>query len=228
MPAYNEAGNIAAAIDEVVTCVFGTVADAELIVVDDGSRDATAAIAAARAAQDARIRVLRQNNHGHGPALLAGVRAACGDYCLLLDSDRQIALHLFADSWRLAAPHLSVLGVREPRADPPHRRVLSMLLRRVLWMIGVRAADANAPYKLVPRPVLLAAMAIMPPAPRIPSILLTVYLHRRGLPFVEQRVPHCARREGTTTLHAWRLARLCRHAFGELVQFRRALGRLAS
>lgn len=64
-------------------------ADFELIVVDDGSSDATPALLAAIA--DPRLRVLRQPPRGIGAAMNAGLRAARGDYVARLDSD---------DAWR--------------------------------------------------------------------------------------------------------------------------------
>ncbi len=226
MPAYNEAANVEGAIDDVVAHVFAVVPDAELVVVDDGSRDATRALASACADRDRRIRVVSQPNAGHGPALVRGLRDARGDYCLLLDSDRQIGLTEFAETWRLAQGCDAVLGVRRQRDDPRHRLLLTAALRTLLKRgLGVDAADANVPYKLVRRAVVAAALDTMPRAPRIPSILLTVYLSRRRVPTVQQPVPHYARRGGETTLRYLRLARFCRAATGELLEFHRDLDR---
>lgn len=226
MPAYNEAANIEGAIGDVVAHVFAVVADAELVVVDDGSRDRTRAIAAACAARDPRIRVVSQANAGHGPALVHGLREARGDYCLLLDSDRQIGLTEFAETWRLGRDCDAVLGVRRNRDDPRHRLVLTAALRAFLRQgLGVDAVDANVPYKLVRRVVVRAALDAMPREPRVPSILLTVYLSRLGVPTVQQPVPHFARSGGVTTLRYLRLARFCRAATGELLRFHRHLDR---
>jgi glycosyltransferase involved in cell wall biosynthesis len=226
MPAYNEADNIEAAVADVVANVFRVVPDAELLVVDDGSRDATGAIATACSVREPRIRVIPQANAGHGPALVHGMRAARGDYCLLLDSDRQIGLQEFDETWRLREHNDAVLGVRRNRADPRHRLVLSAMLRGgMAAVLGIRSSDPNVPYKLVRRECALEAIRAMPAQPRIPSILLTVYLNRRGLAVVEQGVPHFARTAGETTLKFMRLARFCRAALGELWRFHRALGR---
>lgn len=226
MPAYNEAANIEGAIDDVVSHVFAVVPDAELVVVDDGSRDDTRAIATACADRDRRIRVVSQPNAGHGPALVRGLRAARGDYCLLLDSDRQIGLTEFAETWRLAHACDAVLGVRRNRDDPRHRLLLTVALRAFLRRgLGVDAVDANVPYKLVRRAVVGAALDAMPLEPQVPSILLTVYLSRRRVPTVQQPVPHFARRGGVTTLRYLRLARFCRAATGEVLHFHRHLDR---
>jgi CDP-glycerol glycerophosphotransferase len=61
--------------------------DFEVICVDDGSRDDGAAVAAARAAADGRIRLIRQANLGVGQARNAGVRQASGRYLAFVDGD---------------------------------------------------------------------------------------------------------------------------------------------
>ena len=224
MPAYNEEDNMAGAIDDVLRHVFSVVPRSEFIVVDDGSRDATARIASSLGAADPRIRVLSQPNAGHGPALVNGIRSARGTFCLLLDSDRQIDLQDFAQTWHLGETHDAVIGVRRHRQDPTHRLILTRSLRTALHtLLRVRAADANAPYKLIRREVALAALASMPPAPRIPSVLLTVYLSRRAHRVTEQPVTHFARTAGQPSLRLRRLAVFCRGALSELMRFHRAL-----
>lgn len=224
MPAYNEADNIGAAIEDVISQVFAVVPSAELVIVDDGSRDATGAVAQRIAEQDSRVRVIKQANAGHGPALVRGIREARGDWCLLLDSDRQIGLQDFAATWQLARQHDAVLGVRRRRHDPRHRLILSRMLRGALgWLLGVRSTDANVPYKLLPRALALEAVAAMPPQPRIPSVLLTVYLHHRGVRIAEQDVQHFARSAGEPSLRLRRLIVFCRAALRELMRFHRSL-----
>lgn len=78
--AYNEAGRIG----RVLQCVTGHPLLDEVIVVDDGSTDATAEHA--RAFAGARLITLPQNG-GKTQALVQGVSAACGDHLLLLDAD---------------------------------------------------------------------------------------------------------------------------------------------
>lgn len=163
---------------------------------------------------------MRQRNGGHGPVLVRGIREARGDFCLLLDSDRQIELERLVETWFLRGAHDAVIGVRRRREDPVHRLVLREALRLAC---GMRAADANAPYKLVRRTVLLEALATMPAQPRIPSVLLTVYLRRRGARIAEQAVPHRRRVAGEPSLRLGRLVRFCARATTELTRFRLGL-----
>ena len=83
IPVWNRADEIAVAIDSVIA---QTLADWELIVVDDGSTDDLAAVLA-RYAGDRRISVVRVTHGGVGKARNAGIRHARGQYLAWLDSD---------------------------------------------------------------------------------------------------------------------------------------------
>jgi hypothetical protein len=61
--------------------------------------------------------------------------------------------------------------------------------------------------------------------PRIPSVLLTVYLQRCGHRAVEQPVLHFARRAGQPSLRPLRLVSFCLAALAELLRFQRTLAR---
>lgn len=84
MPAYNIAPYIGAAIASVCAQTRG---DLELLVIDDGSRDSTAAIAADCAARDGRIRLLRKSNGGISSARNLGLREATAPFIAILDGD---------------------------------------------------------------------------------------------------------------------------------------------
>ncbi len=84
IPCYNAA----AYLEQAVASVLGqTLADLELIVVDDGSRDAGPEILARLAQEDNRLRLLRQDNRGPYPARNLGLRHARGKYVAFLDAD---------------------------------------------------------------------------------------------------------------------------------------------
>ncbi len=92
LPAFNEAE----AIGTVVRDLAASARWHEILVIDDGSTDGTAEAAAAAGA-----RVIRQPyNKGNGAAVKAGIRAATGDYLLIVDGDGQ---HQPADAVRLTA-----------------------------------------------------------------------------------------------------------------------------
>lgn len=85
MPAYNAAATIAASMQSVLGQRHD---DVELLVVDDGSRDATPEIVAAIAETDRRVvPIAMAANGGVAAARNAGIEAATGDYMAFLDSD---------------------------------------------------------------------------------------------------------------------------------------------
>ncbi|MCI2956859.1 glycosyltransferase family 2 protein [Agromyces atrinae] len=86
VPAYNADRYLHRALSPFARALTGT--DVEVIVVDDGSTDATATIAAEYAARYPTVfRVVTQANAGHGGAINAGIAAATGTYLKVLDAD---------------------------------------------------------------------------------------------------------------------------------------------
>jgi len=84
VPAYNAQSTLAETLDAIVRQTLG---DWECVVVDDGSTDATRAIAVAYAGADTRIRVLHQNNKGSAGAYNTGVSAALGEFVVICSAD---------------------------------------------------------------------------------------------------------------------------------------------
>lgn len=85
-----------------------TFSDFEVLCVNDGSRDDSAAILADYAARDARIRVITQENKGVSAARNAALRQARGDYITFLDSD---------DMWHPRYLERMITTLRETQAD---------------------------------------------------------------------------------------------------------------
>lgn len=84
VPIYNTETYLDKCLDSVIGQSYD---DYEVVCVDDGSTDGSADILQRYAAQEPRIRIIRQENHGIGSARNTGLRAAKGDYILFLDSD---------------------------------------------------------------------------------------------------------------------------------------------
>ncbi|MDX6729497.1 MAG: hypothetical protein QOK49_4302 [Baekduia sp.] len=153
LPCHDEEGNVLLAIDE-ATAAAQRVADAhEILVVDDGSSDATRALALERAAADPRVRVLvHEHNRGYGAALRTGFAAARLEWIFLTDADRQFDLGELDRALPAAMSCDIVAGFRIRRADPPHRR-----LNAAAWNALVRRSfalpvrDVDCAFKLMRR-----------------------------------------------------------------------------
>jgi glycosyltransferase involved in cell wall biosynthesis len=202
-PAHDEEANLEALVDEALRDLPALADRFEIIAVDDGSRDGTAAIAdrLAAAHPDVVRAVHHPTNLGYGAALRSGFRAACFDLVCFTDGDRQFRV---ADLGRLTARLLApdapdvVVGYRIRRADPPIRTIYARLykLANRVWF-GLRVRDVDCACKLFRRPALEGIRVESGGA--FFSAELLVKLRAAGRSVVETGVPHYPRTAGSPT-----------------------------
>ena len=114
VPMYNVAPFVADAVSSIRTaadCVKAAV-DIEVILVDDGSADATFAAAESAAAGDGRFRIVSKTNGGEGSARNAGIEVTDGDWFMFFDSDDVVSPTIFSDVVRALEAHPGVDLVR--------------------------------------------------------------------------------------------------------------------
>lgn len=150
LPAYNEAENITFVVEQALEVLPDYFERIELIVVNDGSRDGTAAIIDEIAGRDARVTAVHHpKNRGYGAALSSGFERASGDWIMFMDADRQFDI---ADINRLMpfiASHEIVAGFRMERNDPLHRRVFAEIFNvTVRVLFGVHMRDIDCAFKI--------------------------------------------------------------------------------
>lgn len=202
-PAHNEEANLEGLVEEALA-VLPTLADEfEIIAVDDGSRDRTAAIADELAARHPGVvrAVHHPTNLGYGAALRSGFAAARHDLVAFTDGDRQFHV---ADIGRLTtrlsesdAPDV-VVGYRIKRADPLIRTLYARAYRlanRIFF--GLRVTDVDCACKLVRREALDGLRVESGGA--FFSAELLIKLRAAGRNVVEVGVPHYARTAGSPT-----------------------------
>jgi glycosyltransferase involved in cell wall biosynthesis len=153
MPAHDEAAVIADMVRRThAALVENGIADFEVVVVDDGSRDGTGGAVSRIAVELPHVRmVAHDRNRGYGAALRTGFDAARCDAIWLLDGDGQFD----PADLRLLLPqfgaHIVVAGYRVRRRDPLARRLSNrafFALVRLRW--GRIARDVNCGFKLFP------------------------------------------------------------------------------
>jgi polyisoprenyl-phosphate glycosyltransferase len=136
----------------------------ELILVDDGSTDATAAILARLAAEDPAVRVIRlSRNFGHQAAITAGLDHARGDAVVMIDADLQDPPELIGemlDRWREGAD--VVFAVRRARAGETR---LKLATARWFYRLFARLAQVElhqnaGDFRLLDRGALEALLAM--------------------------------------------------------------------
>jgi glycosyltransferase involved in cell wall biosynthesis len=157
IPVCNEEATIAAVIDRVHAVALPI--DREVIVVDDGSRDATAdRIAATRAHHPAMIAITLAQNAGKGAAIGAGVARATGDVVVVQDADLEVDP---AEHARLLRPILDdgadvVYGSRflgRPVAMTVNGIANRMLTLLTNLLYGARITDMETAHKMMRRAV---------------------------------------------------------------------------
>ena len=118
VPAFNEHDNLGLLLPRLQAVLTQTGADWEVIVVDDGSRDATASLMSAWVQNPGFRYVQLSRNFGKEPAITAGIEAAIGDAVLILDADLQHPPELLPEMlsrWQAGVD--MVYAVRENRDD---------------------------------------------------------------------------------------------------------------
>lgn len=229
MPVYNEAAVIAGVVEELDRDIASRLPEVEIVMVNDGSTDATREILDRLAAVDSRLVVHHAAaNRGHGPTLRRALEASTGDWIFQIDSDGQ---QVAAEFWRLWARREEadlVMGVRSPRRGGLHRRMVSAGARGVIRALaGGELRDVNVPFKLIRRAVWSDLAPAIPSAPVAPSLLLAMGASLRGWRVVQVPISHKAREHAPSTVDLRALVRLSAGALREVVAFRRRLARRA-
>lgn len=199
LPAFNEAANIDTAVRRCLEVGGRLGISVEVIVVDDGSRDATGDLVRAWSARDPRVRMVRHpSNLGYGAALRSGLGAATGVRVFFTDADLQFDLSDL-DALLARAGEADILaGYRAPRRDPWHRRLNGWLWSRLvdrLFETGVR--DVDCAFKLFHRDV-LAQVPIQSLGAFVNTEIL-VRARAAGFRVVEVPVKHLPRVAGRAT-----------------------------
>jgi dolichol-phosphate mannosyltransferase len=161
IPVKNEAGNIAPLVAEIVRALDGH-ALYEIVYVDDGSTDSTAAEIGRLQANVPQLRLLRHAQAcGQSAAIRSGVKAALGRWIATLDGDGQNDPADIPALWRIAqgsaeTPPLLIAGHRARRQDSWSKRKASRIANAVRRrLLHDDTPDTGCGLKLFPRALFL-------------------------------------------------------------------------
>lgn len=217
-PAYNEEANIRESVMQADTVLRTLVDEYEIIVINDGSKDATGSIADMLAKQNKHVRVVHHNpNQGYGGAVISGIKAATKDYVFFTDADLQFDLKEIKKLLKFVPEYDVVLGYRAKRRDPIMRLANAKawnLLNRILF--GLKVKDIDCAFKLFKRDV-IQSVPIKSRGAMISAEFL-IRLQRKDIKFKEVAVTHLPRTAGSPT--GAKPAVIMR-AFRELIQMYR-------
>jgi len=187
VPAFNEELSIRDTLEELRAAIPA----AEIVVVDDGSKDGTAGILAGL---EGIVVVTHPRNRGYGAALKTGMRAASRDFVAWYDGDGQ---HRPEDLMAVARPVIrgewdSAIGARGRGSSQPIERLLG---KRVLRLVaeslsGEEIPDLNSGMQCFPRKLIRRYVHLLPdgfPAATNTTILLLERGYRVGFIPIQTR-----------------------------------------
>jgi glycosyltransferase involved in cell wall biosynthesis len=155
-PAYNDGGTIASLVIRAVQAASQLTPDFEVIVVNDGSTDATRAIADELARTYPQVRVVHHaRNRGYGGALRSGFATATKDLIAYTDGDAQYDPAELDVLWRRMTPDVDVVAsYKLRRSDPWHRIVIGKIYHHVVaCMFRLKVRDVDSDFRLMRREV---------------------------------------------------------------------------
>ena len=222
-PCHNEAENVEHVIGNALEHLPAIADEFEILIVNDGSTDDTAARAEAIGETDSRVRVVSHpTNLGYGRALRTGFESTRGDLIFCADGDGQFSLDDLAPLVDALDGHGFVLGYRINRADPFYRRLNAWLWGlSVRLLLGFQVRDLDCGFKLYRREAVPVEDFVSGRGAAISAELIARAL-RGGHTFTQVGVTHYPRQAGTQSGNS---PRVILNSFLDIIQLWRGLRR---
>lgn len=155
-PAYNDSGTIASLVIAAHRTAQSLTPDFEILIVNDGSADSTAAVADELARTYPEVRAIHHPvNRGYGGALRTGFASASKELIFYTDGDGQYDPTELAALW----PHMTdevdlVNGYKISRSDPWHRIVIGRIYHHTVKLLfSLRVRDVDCDFRLMRRSI---------------------------------------------------------------------------
>lgn len=151
VPVHNDAQSIRPFLDELYAKCLRKLPDYEVLILEDGSTDNTAAVARECATQYPNLRAVTEPAKvGYRVSVTRGIAMAAKEWILLMDGDGQIEPE---DIWLLLESpekYDIVIAEKFPRCDPIHRIMVSRMFDKLTDVIlGISIRDINFGFKLM-------------------------------------------------------------------------------
>ena len=175
IPVFNEEKLIGECINEWLNVLDSVNLNYEILIIDDGSSDATISIVE-RYGDNQNVQVIIKQNEGHGPTILAGYKRAVGiaEWVFQADSDNEISPNQFSALWSRRQGQNAVIAWRQGRNQTTVRRLVTFFARvttKVLFRCHLR--DVNIPFRLIRSETLAILLEKIPSDTFAPNIALS-------------------------------------------------------
>jgi glycosyltransferase involved in cell wall biosynthesis len=155
-PAYNDSGTIASLVLAAHRVAQRLTPDFEILIINDGSADDTAAIADELARTYPQVRAVHHvKNRGYGGALRSGFAEASKDLVFYTDGDGQYDPQELAVLWASLTDDADLVnGYKISRSDPWHRIIIGRIYHyTVKLLFGLRVRDVDCDFRLMRRSI---------------------------------------------------------------------------
>ncbi|HEX3559953.1 MAG TPA: glycosyltransferase family 2 protein [Pyrinomonadaceae bacterium] len=222
-PAFNDEGSIASLVADALEVLPGLADDFEVLVVNDGSADATRDVLEALALASPHVRVIHhERNRGYGAALRTGFGHARKELIFYTDGDGQYDVREMAALRPLLTGAVgAVNGYKIKRSDARSRKVIGGLynrLARFLFRLPIRDVDCD--FRLMRRQAVEPLDLVS--SSGVICVELVRKLHAAGCVFAEAPVNHYERRHGRSQFFTF--GRVARTALDFLVLWFKLVG----
>ncbi len=226
VPCYNEAAHIEKVVNDYYDEVLSKFDDGELIVVDDCSDDASAAILAALKPHRPKLRILKTPVRcGHGLAIRIGYEAAREDWVFQVDGDDVFDVKDFWKLYERRGHYDFVLGFRKRRTSPFERAALSVAVRLVNYVFwGAWIRDANCPFRLIRRDILCDLLSHMSRKTIATNIFMSILSWKNQIRMTEVGAAYHQQRGEKSSLTGLTLMKFSFAVFGQLLELRKTRG----
>jgi len=175
IPVFNEEKLIGECINEWLNVLDSVNLNYEILIIDDGSSDATISIVE-RYGDNQNVQLIIKQNEGHGPTILAGYKRAVGiaEWVFQADSDNEISPNQFSALWSRRQGQDAVIAWRQGRDQTTVRRLVTFFARvttKVLFRCHLR--DVNIPFRLIRSETLTILLKKIPSDTFAPNIALS-------------------------------------------------------
>jgi glycosyltransferase involved in cell wall biosynthesis len=225
MPVYNEEECILDVVNSWLDEIKRLKIDAEIIVLNDGSKDGTKDKLAALDNNEM-VTVINKDNSGHGPTILQGYRLAVNraEYVFQTDSDDEMKPDRFNLLWKERGNYDAVFGIRDSREQNLARKIISKVSRMTVKMcFGSGVSDVNVPYRLIKSSLLKSIVEKIPDDTFAPNIVISGALCTRKIPVLNIPIPHENRKTGSVSIMKWKLWKSAYKAFRQTIRISQSL-----
>ncbi len=223
IPVYNEQECIGKVLESWQEQLSKDQIKGHFLLINDGSTDDTLSILRGLESKWSNLKVIDQENQGHGLAVKNGYIASIegpSNYIFQTDSDDQFSPEDFKLLWCKRKESPAIFGIRKERKDPFSRKVISLTLKSMISLIfRTSIPDANIPYRLFEKTFFQSLIQALPTGVFAPNVFLSILAFKYLKKPITIPVQHFSRDGTEAKLIRIGLIKACFKSFIDVIKF---------